>query len=93
MCVQNILDQQMLIPFSRFFRYNSVLHCYSGDISRKELTFVDLKYFVSKFHQILIYPCGGKSVFRSGKIGVFTPVVWGIRIQPTFALVRVVRGD
>ena len=21
------------------------------------------------------------------------PVVWGIRIQPTFALVRVVRGD
>ena len=22
-----------------------------------------------------------------------TPVVWGIRIQPTFALVRVVRGD
>ena len=23
----------------------------------------------------------------------FTPVIWGIRIQPTFALVRVVRGD
>ena len=23
----------------------------------------------------------------------FPPVVWGIRIQPTFALVRVVRGD
>ena len=24
---------------------------------------------------------------------VSAPVVWGIRIQPTFALVRVVRGD
>ena len=23
----------------------------------------------------------------------FPPVVWGFRIQPTFALVRVVRGD
>ena len=25
--------------------------------------------------------------------GTSAPVVWGIRIQPTFALVRVVRGD
>ena len=24
---------------------------------------------------------------------ILAPVVWGIRIQPTFALVRVVRGD
>ena len=24
---------------------------------------------------------------------LLAPVVWGIRIQPTFALVRVVRGD
>ena len=24
---------------------------------------------------------------------VFAPVVWGIRIEPTVALVRVVRGD
>ena len=24
---------------------------------------------------------------------VWAPVVWGIRIQPTFALVRVIRGD
>ena len=37
-----------------------------------------------------------------GQVGLITPdlnvahlapVVWGIRIQPTFALVRVVRGD
>ena len=29
-------------------------------------------------------PCG---------LVALAPVVWGIRIQPTFALVRVVRGD
>ena len=29
----------------------------------------------------------------TGQKKILAPVVWGIRIQPTFALVRVVRGD
>ena len=31
--------------------------------------------------------------YSHGYLTAFTPVVWGIRIQPTFALVSVVRGD
>ena len=36
---------------------------------------------------------GMRSAERRKVNVLLTPVVWGIRIQPTFALVRVVRGD
>ena len=32
-------------------------------------------------------------LIRTVVVWDFAPVVWGIRIQPTFALVRVVKGD
>ena len=41
----------------------------------------------------LISPNETKHHLKLGGQIHLAPVVWGIRIQPTFALVRVVRGD
>ena len=62
---------------------------------------VKLKYFqvnASELYIPLIPQCNNEETVEvssslvRGSL-VLAPVVWGIRIQPTFALVRVVRGD
>ena len=47
---------------------------------------INLFVLWNDFHITVISLYGGVTF-------ILAPVVWGIRIQPTFALVRVVRGD
>ena len=51
-------------------------------------------YLVGKLHYCLLRLCTSVLLMLAVLADtVLSPVVWGIRIQPTFALVRVVRGD
>ena len=70
--------------------YSAVDILYSISIIR--IPFI-IKYIIKQYHWKLMRL---RFVFRSVceiSFFFFALVVWGIRIQPTFALVRVVKGD
>ena len=56
-------------------------------VSSRDVGFTSTKY--GEYWRVLLPGNYKIEVIASN----LTPVVWGIRIQPTFALVRVVKGD
>ena len=62
----------------------------AGFVSRTEIFFISQSYLI--LFCLLQFSLSLLSVYRKRAISLAS-VAWGIRIQPTFALVRVVRGN
>ena len=94
-CDELIIISMTVTHKQRMYMYQCCdeLIIISTTVTHMQRTYVyqcyDSYYYIHEHHTVLVVicPCGNYNKDCN------PPVVWGIRIQPTFALVRVVRGD